>query len=423
MQAGRHCFQVLPALDTASIYSGNEVLSSTVCVVDYDLVCAAGVGLRSLRDSLAAQRSGLVPNRFPGCSLPTYVGEVSAASNYQWPESEVYWTSRNNALVELALQQGSLLDSLQRIRQLVPPERIGLVIGSSTSSIDQAEDAYRTVREQEGRPHDNLRDRVLNPHAPTIYVAHRTGITGPAVTLSTACSSSAKVFATAARWLEAGVVDAVLVGGSDSLCLTVLYGFHSLQLVSTDICRPFDRSRDGINIGEAAGFALLVRSDLPVEHTGIVLSGYGESSDAHHMSHPHPEGAGARRAIEQALARAKLAASQIDYVNLHGTASRVNDLTEGNLMAQLFPESTFMSSTKGWTGHTLGAAGIIEALIAIDTFKTGLLPGTLNLRDADPEIALRLSADNAQGEPTHVMSNSFGFGGNNASLIFSRGRG
>jgi 3-oxoacyl-[acyl-carrier-protein] synthase-1 len=265
-----------------------------------------------------------------------------------------------------------------------------------------------------------LQAKVLNPHAPAFYTAHRTGITGPCVTLSTACSSSAKVFATAARWLNAGVVDAVLVGGADSLCLTVLYGFHSLQLVSTKRCSPFDEARDGINIGEGAGFALLTRDEMAFDGAGIVLSGYGESSDAHHMSHPHPEGAGAKLAIHQALGMAQLRPEQIGYVNLHGTSSRVNDLVEGNLMARLFPASTPMSSTKGWTGHTLGAAGIVEAIIAMDTFHTGLLPGNLHCKRVDPEIALQLAEENREASPEHVMSNSFGFGGNNASLIFSR---
>lgn len=397
-------------------------MRSTICIVDYDLVCAAGIGLQSVRDALTQQRSGLIPNQFPDCALNTYVGQVTAVDQFVWSQSDAHWRSRNNALIDLALQQGGLQESLARIRSRVRPERIGLVMGSSTSSIDRAEEAYRVLRVGGSVPDEDLQDRVLNPHAPAMFVAHRTGIRGPAVTLSTACSSSAKVFATAARWLEAGIVDAVLVGGADSLCLTVLYGFHSLQLVSANLCRPFDRARDGINIGEAAGFAILSRADLLAEQSEIVLSGYGESSDAHHMSHPHPDGTGARLAMQQALGRAGLEPLHMDYINLHGTSSRVNDLIEGNLMAQMFPASTFMSSTKGWTGHTLGAAGIVESLIALDTFQTGLLPGTLHYQEADPEIALKLSSANGQGEPAHVMSNSFGFGGNNASLIFSRRR-
>lgn len=395
-------------------------MHSKIRIVDYDLVCAPGVGLRAVRESLAQQKTGLVPNDFPNCALDTFIGKVAALDGMTWSETEADWQSRNNALIDLALQQGSLMKSLAATRERVGADRIGLVMGSSTSSIDRAEAAYRLQREQNSVPPGYLQAKVLNPHAPAFYTAHRTGITGPCVTLSTACSSSAKVFATAARWLNAGVVDAVLVGGADSLCLTVLYGFHSLQLVSTKRCSPFDETRDGINIGEGAGFALLTRGDGTADDAGIVLSGFGESSDAHHMSHPHPEGQGARLAIEQALAMARLRPEDIGYVNLHGTSSRVNDLVEGNLMAQLFPASTPMSSTKGWTGHTLGAASIVEAIIALDTFHTGVLPGTLHCKKVDPEIALQLTESNRQAAPTHVMSNSFGFGGNNASLIFSR---
>ncbi len=395
-------------------------MHAKICIVDYDLVCAAGVGLAAVRAALAQQQTGLKPNDFPECALETYIGRVAAVDDYIWPAADMDWESRNNALIELTLQQGSLLASLAQIRDRVGSGRIGLVMGSSTSSIDRAEAAYRIQRDQGSVTDESLRLKVLNPHAPTFYTAHRTGITGPCVTLSTACSSSAKVFATAARWLTTGVVDAVLVGGADSLCLTVLYGFHSLQLVSSKPCSPFDAARDGINLGEGAGFALLTREDMASGEGGVVFSGYGESSDAHHMSHPHPEGGGARLAMQQALAMAQLQPEQIGYVNLHGTSSRVNDLVEGNLMAQVFPANTPMSSTKGWTGHTLGAAGIVEAVIAMDTFHTGLLPGNLHWQNADPEIALQLTQSNRTASPQHVMSNSFGFGGNNASLIFSR---
>ncbi len=389
-----------------------------IVLVDYEAICAAGLGMGSLSRALAENRSGLAPNRLPHSELDTWVGAIPALDQYTWPEKETRWQSRNNALIDLALQQGSLLDSLENLRQVFGSQRIGVVMGSSTSSIDRSEAAYREL-DAEGRlPDDYLQDQVLNPHAPGLYLAHRLGLDGPNLTINTACSSSAKVFATGARWLRAGLVDAVLVGGADSLCLSVLQGFHALQLVSTRPCRPFDAGRDGINLGEAAGFALLVRAG-ETHHLPIRLAGYGESSDAHHMSHPHPEGEGARLAIEQALVRAGLQPADIGYINLHGTASRANDHIEGNLVARLFGPGMLASSTKGWTGHTLGAAGILEALIAVDALRTGRTPGTLNLQEPDPEIALALSPDGSQRPLRHVMSNSFGFGGNNACLIFS----
>lgn len=392
-----------------------------ILIVDYDATCAAGAGMPEIRAALAAQRSGLRPNDFPGCDLPTWIGRVAAIDNYVFAPHLANWQSRNNALIALGLQQGTLQQSLQQLVERFGSARIGVVMGSSTSSIDRSEEAYRSLDTAGQLAPEFVQQNVLNPHAPGLFVAELLGLDGPNMTINTACSSSAKVFATASRWLCAGVVDAVLVGGADTLCQSVLYGFHSLQLVSKAHCCPFDGARDGINLGEAAGFALLVRGAVTeIEHTGIQLSGYGESSDAHHMSHPHPEGAGARLAIEQALAQAGLAPEQIDYINLHGTASQANDHIEGNLIGAMFPISTLASSTKGWTGHTLGAAGILESIFALEALTSGLVPGTLNLAQVDPEIAITMSATNQTAALTHVMSNSFGFGGNNACLIFSR---
>ena len=391
-----------------------------IFIVDYEATCAAGSGMGEIRAALAQQRSGLRANDFPGCDLPTWIGRVPAIDNYTFAPELTHWQSRNNALIALGLQTGQLRQQLQQLVERFGSARIGVVMGSSTSSIDRSEEAYRYLDEAGQLPPEFVQENVLNPHAPGLFVAELLGLDGPNMTVNTACSSSAKVFATASRWLRAGIVDAVLVGGADTLCQSVLYGFHSLQLVSEKPCRPFDGARDGINLGEAAGFALLVRGDAGVAHLGIQVSGYGESSDAHHMSHPHPEGAGARLAIEQALALAGLTPAQIDYINLHGTASRANDLIEGNLVGAMFPVSTLASSTKGWTGHTLGAAGILESIFALEALVTGVVPGTLNLAEVDPEIAITMSPANQTAALTHVMSNSFGFGGNNACLIFSR---
>lgn len=396
------------------------MIKERIVIVDFEATCAAGVGMQAIRQAIAEQKSGLKANNFPGCHLPTWIGRVDALDNYPWQLSNVQWKSRNNALIDLALQQGTLLSSLDSLKKNLGVEKIGVVMGSSTSSIDRSEETYKFFDQDEKFPAEFIQEAVLNPHAPGLFVAARLGLTGPCMTINTACSSSAKVFATAARWLNANIVDAVLVGGADTLCLSVLYGFHSLQLVSEKKCQPFDAERDGINLGEAAGFAILMRENDAKKHSGIQLSGYGESSDAHHMSHPHPEGSGARLAIEQALKQSGLDPSDIDYINLHGTASQANDHIEGNLVGELFPSTTPMSSTKGWTGHTLGAAGIIEAIFAMDSLLTGEIPGNLNLNNTDPEIKITLSGKNSKANLQHVMSNSFGFGGNNACLIFSR---
>ena len=210
-----------------------------------------------------------------------------------------------------------------------------------------------------------------------------------------------------------------MVGGVDSLCLSTLYGFNSLELISQEPCKPFDRDRSGINIGEAAGYVLLVKEAVS-KGANLSLLGYGESSDAHHMSHPHPEGKGALLAMAQALQRAGIPAKSVDYVNLHGTASKANDRVETYALAEQFDDRTLVSSTKGWTGHTLGASGVLESIIAMDTLNTGLIPGTLNREIDDPDFRFDVLSNNVEKRVDFSMSNSFGFGGNNASLIFGR---
>src|SRR5690606_37348901 len=251
------------------------------------------------------------------------------------------------------------------------------------------------------------------------FVQAAAGLRGPCATVSTACSSSAKVFAQAARLVQAGLADAALVGGVDTLCGSVLFGFNSLGLVSANPCRPFDRDRDGLSLGEAGGFAVLERAHEG--HHGLRLCGYGESSDAHHMSAPHPEGLGARLAMRDALARAGVAAADIGYLNLHGTSTPANDAVEAAAVAAMFPDSLHASSTKGWTGHTLGAAGIVESVFALLALEHGLLPGILHSENPDPACGPQIRFANAEDATIrHAMNNSFGFGGNNASLVFGR---
>jgi 3-oxoacyl-[acyl-carrier-protein] synthase-1 len=249
------------------------------------------------------------------------------------------------------------------------------------------------------------------------YVRAALGLQGPAHVVSTACSSSAKVFAAAERAIRLGVVDAAVVGGVDSLCMTTLYGFKALELTSGEICRPWDAERAGLSIGEAAAFALLERPDGPARAMGWLL-GAGESSDGHHMSSPHPEGAGAALAMRAALATAGLQPADVDYLNLHGTATPGNDAAEDKAVAAVFGSGTPCSSTKGYTGHTLGAAGGVEASIALLALEHGLAPPSLNLQTQDPALQAKLLREPLRTELKVVASNSFGFGGSNASLVF-----
>jgi 3-oxoacyl-[acyl-carrier-protein] synthase I len=387
-------------------------------ITAHSVACAAGVGVAALEDSLRARHSGLRPNDFTEAPLATWIGRVPGVEGAALPAHLAEWECRNNRLAWLALQSDGFLARALSARDRYGAGRIALVLGTSTSSIGATEEAYRRLEPDGSYPEDLRRPIVHTPHSLGDFVRAALGLEGIAVTVGTACSSSAKVFAQAERLMRLGLADAAIVGGVDSLCGSVLFGFNSLELVSPEPCRPFDVARRGISIGEGGGFALLERDG----DRGPWLIGYGESSDAHHMSSPHPSGVGARLAIEAALAGAGLTPDAVDYINLHGTASQRNDEVEARLVAELFPATTRASSTKGWTGHTLGAAGVVEAVIAFVAMETGLAPGTLNARDLDPAAGPQVRIENERADVRIALSNSFGFGGSNCSLLFARDR-
>lgn len=373
-----------------------------------------GAHLRALREF----RTGLRANDFSSAPLPCWIGQVDGLAQAPLPETLAAWECRNNRLAWLGLQQDGFREAVDRARERYGAARVALLLGTSTASIGATEEAYRRLDPDGGFPDDMLRPPIHAPHSLASFVAAALGLEGPCLTVSTACSSSAKVFASAERMLRLGLADAAVVGGVDSLCDSVLFGFNALELVSHAPCRPFDRARDGISIGEAAGFALLERAEAAPEAPRLL--GYGEASDAHHMSTPHPEGLGAELALRDALARAGLAPAQVDYINLHGTASQKNDEVEAALIGRAFPPSTRASSTKGFTGHALGAAGILEAVIALLAIEHGFVPGNLGGDDPDPGCGAQFAWRNEARAVNVALSNSFGFGGNNACLAFAR---
>jgi 3-oxoacyl-[acyl-carrier-protein] synthase-1 len=384
----------------------------------YTATCAVGVGKTALQTALEQERSGLRPNDFGNNPLPTWIGRVEGLEDAVLPPALAVWECRNHRLAWMGLQADGFMDAVAAARERYGATRVAVVMGTSTSSIGETEAAY-TQLDAAGRfPAAQCRPLVHTPHSLAMFVRDVLQLEGPSSTISTACSSSAKVFATAERMLRLGLIDAAVVGGVDTLCGSVLFGFNSLELVSPSPCRPFDAERDGISLGEAAGFALVERADK--SHAPRLL-GYGEASDAHHMSTPHPEGAGAERALNDALARAGLTTDSIDYINLHGTASTKNDEVEAALVARRFPARVHASSTKGFMGHTLGAAGIVEAVISLLAIETGWMPGTLNTQHLDADCGPQIRLAPARGDVRHALSNSFGFGGNNCALIFGRG--
>lgn len=373
-----------------------------------------GAGREAQLRALRTGTTGLRHQTFETCGIPCWTG---IADGLDAPLTGVLanWDCRNNRLAWLALQQDGFMDAALKLRERYGADRVGVFIGTSTAGVHSTELAYRERHASQGPLPEWFNFRTTqNCFSPADFVREALQLRGMALAIATACSSSAKVFASAHRAMQAGFCDAAIVGGVDSLCLTTLYGFHSLQLISPDICSPADAGRNGISIGEAAGFALLERGGS----SQLALLGYGESSDAHHMSSPHPEGEGAASAMRSALSRAGLAANTVDYINLHGTATPANDAAEDKGVCSVFGTATPCSSTKGWTGHTLGAAAITEAVISLLCLNEGFMPRSLNTRDKDPAIHSNILLENREAPLRHVLSNSFGFGGSNCSLLF-----
>lgn len=395
-----------------------------VAIRAYTATTALGRGCEAQFHALRERRGGLRRNDFPVFApgqepLDCWIGRVEGLEAAALPEEFAQWECRNNRLAWLALQQDGMREAVAGAATRYGAERVAVVIGTSTASIGATEEGYARL-DNGAMPNELNRRAIHTPHSPGGFVQAATGLRGPCVTVATACSSSAKVFAQAARLIEADLCDAALVGGIDTLCGSVLFGFNSLQLVSSDPCRPFDAARTGLSLGEAGGYALLER--VTGAPSTLQLRGYGESSDAYHMSTPHPQGLGAQLAMRDALARAGLEPEDVGYLNLHGTATPANDSVEALAVAALFPQTLHASSTKGWTGHTLGAAGIVESVIALLALEHGELPGILNSDTPDPACGPQIRFDNARRSITHAMNNSFGFGGNNCSLVFGRAR-
>lgn len=384
-------------------------------IAAYGLISALGEGRDASAGALLAwQAEGITPLTRHNQTLLdgrlTPVGRVEGALP-EIPAELAPYASRNNRLLLAALAQ--IRPALDKALAEFGPARVGLVLGTSTAGIGEAELAIAAARRGEAIPPAfDYRQQELG--SPSEFLARYLGLEGPAYTLSTACSSSARAFISGQRMLAAGLVDAVLVGGADSLCGLTLNGFNSLESLSGTLCQPFDNGRQGINIGEGAALFLLSRQPAP-----LALLGAGESSDAWHISAPHPEGVGAEAAMQMALAQAGVTPEQVGYINLHGTATRLNDAMESQAVHRLFGGKVPCSSTKPLTGHTLGAAGAIEAALACLLLERALPLPPQRVMTADPALApIQLVSGATRLAAPRVLSNSFAFGGNNVSLLF-----
>ncbi len=385
------------------------------------LATALGAGLERTWDALHAGHSALAPCRFDRLPIAAYAGEAPGLDDAPLTGEWAPFDCRNNRLAERALRSDGFEAAVERARRVYGPSRIGIFTGTSTSGILQTEAAYRHLGATNGAlPHGFDYDRTHNTYALGRFVRARLGLSGPSFTISTACAATAKVFAAASRMVMAGVCDAAVVGGADSFCATTLFGFQSLGVMAEGPCRPFDAERSGISIGEAAGFALLERVDAAVPPDAVMLLGSGENSDAYHMSSPDPEGAGAIAAMRRALTNARLRPEAIDYINMHGTATLVGDAAEDKAVTALFGADIPRSSSKGFTGHTLGAAGIVAAAIGALSIRHDFLPGSPHTNRLDPGFAAGHVLTGREGKVDRIMCNAFGFGGVNCSIILGR---
>jgi len=382
------------------------------------IVCALGESHGDITRRLYAGESGVAPTTewSAGRALP--LGSVRSAlpDAAGLPLAE---RSRNNQLALAALAQ--IRPQVDAAIARYGAQRVGIVIGTSTSGIAETESAIRAHLASGVLP-AGFHYAQQEMASPATMLARELGVSGPAYAHSSACASGAKALASAARLINMGLCDAVLTGGVDTLCAFTVAGFGALESVSAERCNPLSANRHGINIGEGAALFLMTR-----EPAAVSLCGWGEASDGHHMSAPDPAGSGARIAIAEALARAGITASQIDYINLHGTATIQNDAMESRVVADLFGPGVAVSSTKPLTGHALGAAAALEAafcwLAMQDENAAGLLPPQLWDGAHDPALpVLNVAAPGARlGRPLNwALSNSFAFGGSNAALVLGR---
>ncbi len=377
-------------------------------------VTCVGRGRAVHVEAMREMRSGLSPCDLPQIDVPCFIGRVREVETTPFPPRLSAWDNRASRLALMAVETDGLSASVAAAQSRWGAHRVGLVLGTSTSGIERLEQVYRARAGDEPLAADYSMDHHNDHHAVTAFLIEYLGIAGPGWTISTACSSSAKAIIDAAQLIQLGLCDAVLAGGVDSLCMTSLYGFESLELVSRRPCRPFDAARDGLSVGEGAGFLLLERGA-----GGPRLAGYGEGSDAVSMSTPPPDGAGAAAAVRAALGRAELTPEQVGFLKLHGTATPANDSAEMAAVASVFPQSVPAASFKGLIGHTLGAAGAIEAVMCLDAMEAGILPGSAGLSISDPALPGRVLDRTQSGPCSAALCTSFGFGGSNCALVLA----
>jgi 3-oxoacyl-[acyl-carrier-protein] synthase I len=378
-------------------------------VTGYSILSALGNGQAQHVDALAKGTTGLGPSPIP-LEFETAAGAV----NHDLPELPLAllpWSTRLAKMAAALLVD--LEEPLQRARERWRPERIAVLLGTSTAGAETTELAYKKFVAGGKFPRDYDFQRQHTFGAVLSVVRKLSGCNGPSWMASTACTSSGKTFATAQRLLAADVIDAAIVGGLDTLCTMTMTGFHALQALDRNACRPFRETRGGISIGEGGSFALVERKG----EARVLIEGIGETSDAYHISAPHPEGLGAQAAMRDAIATAGCKPSDIDHVNAHGTGTLLNDTAEANAIKNVIGPEVPCVSTKAYTGHTLGAAAAIEMALSACAIENGFIPPSIGEGNVDPKLGINVPIKITKQKLERVLSNSFAFGGNNVSIL------
>jgi 3-oxoacyl-[acyl-carrier-protein] synthase-1 len=405
----------LPSWPTASYWEQIVKRQAGYPITAYAACSALGMSSAEVLEGLYAGRSGLTTAASEAPLPPLGIEAVLGALPEAPPSLPARFARYDTRLARIAHALFAEIEpALARALQRYGASRVALVLASSTAGLETTERAAMQLAATGRLPEAYSFDQAHAFHALTELVRAWSGARGPGYVVSTACSSGNKVFGSAARLLRAGLADAVLVGGIDSLCQITVRGFHSLGILSKEPCRPFGRDRDGTSIGEGGALLLVERAG----DASAQLLGVGECCDAHHMTQPAPDGSGALAAMHAALAAAGLQAEQIDHVNAHGTGTPLNDAAEARAIATLFGRRVPVASTKGYTGHMLGAAAAMEAVFAIAAIERSVVPRSLGSDPADPALELRLSGEAERHACRYVLSNAFAFGGSNAAVVF-----
>ena len=396
----------------------NKMRPNPLALTATSAISAMGHGKTAMLAALLAGRGGLRPNDFDDggadcvTGSPGWIGRVDGIERHRLPASLAAYDCRNNRLADMALRTDGFDAAIARAIARHGTDRIAVVLGTSTSGVLASEEAYAARLPDGALPNSFNYALTHDMFSVAHYVRAALNLRGPALVISSACASAAKAFIEAQHLIRAGLCDAAVVGGIDTLCRLTLRGFAALGLISPDPCRPCDAARAGISIGEAGGFALLEPGNGP-----LLLMGAGASSDGYHMSSPHPDGAGAVAAMRGALSAAGVQPGAVDYVSLHGTGTKANDSMEDIAVTAVFGPGQPCASTKGWTGHTLGACGMIGAVVAELAIEHAILPGCLGVAQVDPAFQARVLTATERRPVHRMMVNAFGFGGINCSLL------